>query len=312
MCVIAVRPKGVEFDETARKWINACAEANKDGAGVMWSDSEKVHWHKGFMGDNAAKKVIEYIEKIPTEYQLVCHFRIGTHGKKDEATTHPFPLFCGDDALKEEKGCADVLVMHNGVITQMPRNSDFSDTQQLVRYLNKIPELSFEQIPHILSLTDGGVYAVLSPDKLVTVGDFEEESNGWMFSNKSYRGERKRNPTTYNPPASSGYNKYNSTYHNNRNAGGTVQKSLPVGRTNANDDVCIICEKAIVKGAKVFDDNFGDVMCEKCVMEFGFVEGVDVVQTTDDTSSKDTPWYKRNEKNKSESKDKEKEVVVQS
>ena len=308
MCVIAIRPKGVEFDDKCREWIINCAASNPDGAGVMYSDGEQVHWHKGFMGENAAEKTIEYIEKIPSENQMVLHYRIGTHGKKDEGTTHPFPLWCGDDAVKETEGIAPAVLMHNGIISQMPHKSDFSDTQQLVQYLNKIPELNLSQLPYILSLTDGGLYAVLAPNRLITVGDFEEEENGWMFSNNSYLGLRKRAKGGYY-----GAQTFHSGYYGMGDYSPHTAKALTAPKshksnevvpTTATDktydtDVCVVCEKKF-KLDTMYEDNYGDVICDGCVKEFNFVEGSDVVSVEDDNDASEKPWFIKNKENTEE------------
>ena len=187
MCIIAVRPQGYEMDEKAREWLTSCAMYNSDGAGIMYTDGDKVYWHKGFMGEDAIDKTIEYAESIPSEYPMVLHYRIGTHGSINPATTHPFPLFCDDDMLKFTSGEADVVLAHNGIISQMPSSKEYSDTQMMIRYLNMIPNLSAEQIPSILPMLGGhNLYALMTPQGVTTVGEFVEEDNGWLFSNSTY------------------------------------------------------------------------------------------------------------------------------
>ena len=187
MCIIAVRPQGYEMDDMAREWLESCATWNDDGAGIMYTDGEKVYWHKGFMGEDAISKTIEYAENIPAEFPMVLHYRIGTHGSINPATTHPFPLFCDDDMLKFTSGEADAVLAHNGIISQMPQSKEFSDTQMLIRHLNMIPDISAEQVPSILPMLGGhNLYALMTPRGVTTVGDFIEEKNGWLFSNGTY------------------------------------------------------------------------------------------------------------------------------
>ena len=196
MCIIAVKPAGVAFDDTAQEWLINCAAANKDGAGVMWTDGNVVNWHKGFMGADAEKRTLEYARKLPADRAAVFHFRIGTHGKVDARTTHPFPVNSGSKALRALKGKARIVVAHNGIISQMARHEMYSDTQQLIRYLNDL-SLKAAQLCPVLELVDGGKFAVMTPNTITLVGKFEKESNGWQFSNTSYKGRTAQAITTY-------------------------------------------------------------------------------------------------------------------
>ena len=186
MCVIAVKPSGVEVDDLAKFWLQNCAAGNPDGAGIMYTDWENVHYHKGFMGPKALEKTLEYAEAIPSEYPVVFHYRIATHGQVNPGTTHPFPLFGDEGSVCATKGLASGALVHNGIISRMPKSAEFSDTQLLVKRINQIPNISVEQVPDILHLIGGGSYCVMSPTKVTLVGIFEED-NGWYFSNMSYK-----------------------------------------------------------------------------------------------------------------------------
>ena len=186
MCIIAIRPQGVGMDEQSEHWLENCALTNDDGAGMMYADGNNVYWHKGFMGDAAIDRMIDYARNIPKEYPMVLHYRIATHGCINPETTHPFPLYKGDDSLTHLIGASQAALVHNGIIQQMPYHINYSDTQQLVRYINEMPELGTDYLLNVLNMVGGGLYALMTPNKVHTVGEFIED-NGWLFSNHDYR-----------------------------------------------------------------------------------------------------------------------------
>ena len=185
MCIIAVKPGGVEIDEQARKWLENCAGANRDGGGLMWSDGDKVHWYKGFMGQDAFEKTLELGESLPIDYPIAFHYRIATHGGISRATTHPFSILQGDEGLVKLNGESDVALVHNGIISSMPLDPTYSDTQMLVRQINDIPDTEPNQVADIVNVVGGGSYCVMTKDRVTLIGYFTEEDD-WFFSNSTY------------------------------------------------------------------------------------------------------------------------------
>lgn len=62
------------------------ARRNSDGNGFAWLHKGQVQWRKGITIEETIKMVAN--AKGP----FVVHFRIGTHGPKVPALTHPFPI----------------------------------------------------------------------------------------------------------------------------------------------------------------------------------------------------------------------------
>ena len=89
MCVIAFSPKGNEAP--TEKQIKEMFKKNPDGAGYAWDDGATVHFKKGFMNVDDLLEDLGPLEKWKDK-NLAMHFRIGTAGKNDKKTTHPFPL----------------------------------------------------------------------------------------------------------------------------------------------------------------------------------------------------------------------------
>lgn len=247
MCIIAVKPSGIKVDDLAKFWLRNCAESNPDGAGIMYTDWENVHYHKGFMGLKAIEKTLEYAESLPSEYPMVFHYRIATHGRVNPGTTHPFPLFGDEESVVQTHGVAPCAIVHNGIISRMPKNEDFSDTQLLVKRINKIPNISAEQVPDILHLVGGGSYCVLSPTRVTLVGGFEEDK-GWYFSNMSY--------------------KYSTANFNNWDMEDYYYDLLSRKGTITNDEgiqeaECLICQRMFELDL-LYDDELGNLYCNDC------------------------------------------------
>lgn len=129
MCVIAYKKKGV--DAPSVEDIKDMFAVNPDGAGFAWSDGHVVHYEKGFMNvDDLLKRLMPLSQWKNKE--LAIHFRIGTAGKNDQATCHPFKISNNYGELRKTSGTGAVL-FHNGIIdTGGIVNKDSSDTQDFV------------------------------------------------------------------------------------------------------------------------------------------------------------------------------------
>lgn len=130
MCVIVFSEKGKEAptEEQIRKMFNK----NPDGAGFAYNDPKdknKVKFEKGFMTVGALLERIKPLEQWK-DTNFAIHFRIGTAGKNDAATCHPFKISNKFNVLRETKGEGAVL-FHNGVLDKGgyadPLSSDTQD-----------------------------------------------------------------------------------------------------------------------------------------------------------------------------------------
>lgn len=130
MCVIAFSPKGVEAP--SEEQIRAMFMTNPDGAGFAYNGKNgEVYFEKGFM---TVDELLERLKPLDqwTNTNLGIHFRIGTAGKNDAKTCHPFLISTDLGQLRKTSGTGDVL-FHNGILAEGGwADSLSSDTQDFV------------------------------------------------------------------------------------------------------------------------------------------------------------------------------------
>lgn len=130
MCVIAFSPKGK--NAPTEEQIRAMFTANPDGAGYAFNGRNGVvEYKKGFMSVDALLKELAPLSRWKNT-NLAIHFRIGTAGKNDEHTCHPFPISTDFGELRKTSGTGPVL-FHNGILDKGGLlNPLSSDTQDFV------------------------------------------------------------------------------------------------------------------------------------------------------------------------------------
>lgn len=131
MCVIAFSPKGTDIpseQQIRQMWIH-----NPDGAGYAYVNKKgKVVYRKGFMTLAELMAELEAPERFKNT-NFAIHFRIGTSGKNDKATCHPFPISNNFGDLRKTEGEADSVLFHNGILSKGGIVSPLaSDTQDFV------------------------------------------------------------------------------------------------------------------------------------------------------------------------------------
>lgn len=188
MCIIAVKPMGVEmFPEST---IREMFSRNPDGAGMMYSDGEKVLCKKGFMDVESFLKFLS--EGGYTNTNVVLHFRIGTSGHKDALNCHPYPVFEENAAEFETQ----LAVAHNGILQRYnpPIGSDYNDTQNFIRkILQKLPKNFVDDESYKLLIEEiiGSGYTnklcFLSKDKYYLWGQGWIQDGDYWYSNTSYK-----------------------------------------------------------------------------------------------------------------------------
>lgn len=141
MCVIAVKPKGIDMptDEVLQQMWNT----NRDGAGFMYNDEGRVHIKKGFMTFDDFKRNLQSVYdeltrraiNLKEDVSFVYHFRIATHGTVIPENTHPFPVSSDIDALKALDVSTDLGMAHNGVIRTLDNDltHNLTDTATFVK-----------------------------------------------------------------------------------------------------------------------------------------------------------------------------------
>lgn len=204
MCVIVVKNK--EVDIPKKEYLKNCFDGNSDGAGLMYTDDGRVIIEKGFMTWEAFEKKFDHLCKKYNNFKdksLVCHFRIGTQGKNDKFTCHPFPVSSKHNMLRKRKVSTDVGVVHNGIIYDYGKSSNWakihpsdsllSDTQLFIRYclapyksLNREFYKNKMVMEYIERAIDGDKMVFLDKDDNVyMLGKFVEHE-GVQYSNTSY------------------------------------------------------------------------------------------------------------------------------
>ena len=191
MCVICFSPKGV--DAPTEEQIKDMFEANSDGAGYAYNGRNgKVFYKKGFMKVEDLLKELEPLKKWKNK-NLAIHFRIGTAGKNDAATCHPFKITSRFNELRETKGVGPVL-FHNGILSkggELDANS--SDTQDFVAAfapLLKKFNKSKVRDKWIEEITDGNKLLIMyDKNKYKLYGKWEKD--GELFvSNLNYKWDK--------------------------------------------------------------------------------------------------------------------------
>ena len=207
MCVIAFSPKG--NDMPTEEQIKQMFKKNPDGAGFAYEEGNKVKFKKGFMNVDDLLEELGPLENWKDK-NIAMHFRIGTAGKNDQKTTHPFPISSNFGDLRKLEGEGPVL-FHNGVISGLGGLIDplASDTQDFVsgvasKLLTK---------PHKPSkITNKIVEGIIGPSRLLLMygkgrifkfGEWKTK-DGNLYSNLLWE------PTTYN--YSSSYKTYGGYY----------------------------------------------------------------------------------------------------
>lgn len=189
MCVIAFSPKGVDIP--TKEQIEKMWKANPDGAGYAYvSKKGKVVFHKGFMKLDDLLKELEAPERFKNT-NFAIHFRIGTSGKNDKATCHPFPISTTFGELRKTEGEEDSVLFHNGILSNGGLASPLaSDTQDFVIAMTPLLQKynrSKTRDYFIGEITKGNRLLILYKNNAFKMfGDWQKDGNLWV-SNLSYK-----------------------------------------------------------------------------------------------------------------------------
>lgn len=189
MCVILLSEKGKAAP--TEEQIKQAFRKNPDGAGFAYcdkSDHNKVKWEKGFM---TVEELLERLRPLDqwTDTTLAIHFRIGTAGKNDVHTCHPFPISTVFGDLRKTSGEGAVL-FHNGVLNTGgfadPLSSDTQDfviaTAPLFKKYNKskVRDRFIEEF-----VIGNRVLVMYDDNKIKLYGKWEKSDEGdLLVSNK--------------------------------------------------------------------------------------------------------------------------------
>ena len=189
MCVIAFSPKGTDIP--SEQQIRQMWNHNPDGAGYAYVNKKgKVVYKKGFM---SLKELLAEFE-VPERFKntnFAIHFRIGTSGKNDQATCHPFPVSNCFGDLRKTSGEADSVLFHNGILSKggiaSPLASDTQDFVIAMSPLFKKFNKSKARDYFIEELIEGSRLLVLYKNNAFKMfGKWEQDGDIWV-SNLNYK-----------------------------------------------------------------------------------------------------------------------------
>lgn len=218
MCIILAKKKGVDIPSD--DIIRNCFENNPDGAGLMYQVGDHVKIEKGYMN---VEKLIKRVHALNKKLDLknksfVIHFRIGTSGKNDKKTTHPFPITNNFNELRQLSIQAPLAMVHNGVIWEYAyKDSILSDTQNFIKdYVSIFYELNKDflkndrVIANLKEVCGSKLCFLDKEDNLTFIGDFiTDTETGLVFSNTTYK---KVQYTYYNYGTNYKYDDYDDWY----------------------------------------------------------------------------------------------------
>lgn len=206
MCIIVAKPKNVDMPSV--EIIKNCFRRNPDGAGLMYVKDNQVIVDKGYMDVDS---LLERLEKLKKELAVddlkekavVLHFRIGTAGKNDKETTHPFIVTDDFSKLRATKITSSVGIAHNGIISHYSyKNQILSDTQlfiQKVIYpISRLDKKFYEKQEILDMLQDlaGSKLCFLdNKENIRYVGD-KVVDKGIIYSNSTYKAYDYKYPIT--------------------------------------------------------------------------------------------------------------------
>ena len=191
MCIIVAKPAGIAMPNDSI--IENCFWGNPDGAGYMVANGKTVTIRKGFMQLDDLYQALA-AEGDLTEYSVVMHFRIKTHGKVQPSCCHPFPVTSDHSRLSATYETDRIGVAHNGIIQSMTSKTSegTSDTMayiaEVIAPMRRLSE-DFMHNSNALDIFEATVGSRLcfldNSGDIVTIGEFINDG-GILYSNTSY------------------------------------------------------------------------------------------------------------------------------
>lgn len=214
MCVIAFSPKGKEAP--TEEQIKDMFTANPDGAGYAYNGRNgKVYYKKGFMTVDELLDELKPLDRWK-DTNLAVHFRIGTAGKNDAQTCHPFEISTNYGTLRRTAGEGPVL-FHNGILDVGGKlNVNSSDTQDFVAaFAPMLKKYSKSKVRDAILtgyINPSKVLLMYAKNKFKMYGDWQKDGDLYVSNTiyKYYSATYQTTATTYPVPTT----KYPTTSYN--------------------------------------------------------------------------------------------------
>ena len=167
---------------------------NPHGNGFCYAKNGQVIIQKGYMDFDSYYEALKQIPNIK-DINLIGHCRITTHGSTSGGNCHPFPLSNSIKELKAHEIKTNVGIIHNGIIrsVQADEKNDLSDTMTYIKdvlYKKYVKDHNFmdkkEARKEIEKEIGSKMVIMKSNGEYYIIGDFNTDSNGYLFSNYSY------------------------------------------------------------------------------------------------------------------------------
>lgn len=183
MCIIIVKPKGVEMP--SEQILRNCQSSNRDGFGAMYRRNDGcIQIDKGYM---SLQEVLTWRERNAERLRdtdVVMHFRLSTHGGVSQGNTHPFPITHNIEDLRRLSFVCRRAIAHNGVLNEFGKaKSTLSDTMIFVKHLAGMTVETF--VGSAIS-KQVGKFCYMNATDTIMFGQFNEEK-GIFYSNYGFR-----------------------------------------------------------------------------------------------------------------------------
>jgi hypothetical protein len=170
MCIIIYRPYRAKQLDT--KTFSNCWNNNPHGFGAMYRTAKGTLETFKTLKKHEAKQFFLDSQKNPEIGDIAYHFRLATHGKKDENNCHPFDV--GNS----------FFLMHNGIFDLDDPKNEKSDTALFAEFIQKLPKdwHKYTTIHKIIqTFTDYSKCLFMSPTE-----NYIPSLQGWVQEDKIY------------------------------------------------------------------------------------------------------------------------------
>lgn len=129
MCMLFIKPKNLTLP---KQYLESLYENNSDGLSCYDLESGEL------FQTMSKKKGFNFLNNSHDK-ELIVHFRYGTAGKKTVDQLHGWEILKGQYRF-----------FHNGMLKTFNGTKDLSDTQQLIDFINSIPEMTIDSVVKML------------------------------------------------------------------------------------------------------------------------------------------------------------------